>query len=618
MSAPADLRSDNKAMMPLPQVLERLRAALLAARTPKGIWEGELSDSALGTALAVAALAAAPRDEAAEDAGRIAAGQGWLLTTQNGDGGWGDTPDSPANLPTTAIVWGALRLLDEPPTVAAANERQHSIARAARWLRAALGGAPEPQRLAAAITARYGKDRTFAAPILAHLAWCGALGAPGAAWRLVPPLPFMLALLPRALWPWLRMRVVSYALPALIAVGLARHTGLARATGRPAWGGFMMPALLRRLAALQPAHGGFLDAAPLTAFTALALGVAGAGSHPVARRCRDFLRGGARPEGAWPIDTNLALFVTSLSARALALSGEDAARAMAWLRASQQRRPHPFTGAAPGGWAWTDAPGGVPDADDTAAALVALRRLGAVADDGVEAGLRWLLALQNRDGGIPTFCRGWGRLPFDRSCPDLTAHACAAWQLWQGSMTDSLARRLKWARRRAMAYLLAAQLEDGSWLPLWFGNQRRTDRANPTIGTARVLTALTEGDGVSRQTPLGAALARGEQWLLAAQREDGGWGADRETPPTVEETAWAVMALTRPGAGAEAWRRARRGATWLASRGASGAPPAAPLGLYFANLWYAERLYPLIWSVEALGRVAAGDATVRIPPDGSG
>ena len=29
----------------------------------------------------------------------------------------------------------------------------------------------------------------------------------------------------------------------------------------------------------------------------------------------------------------------------------------------------------------------------------------------------------------------------------------------------------------------------------------------------------------------------------------------------------------------------------------------APIGLYFSSLWYSERLYPLIWTVGALGRV---------------
>src|SRR5262249_58268730 len=46
------------------------------------------------------------------------------------------------------------------------------------------------------------------------------------------------------------------------------------------------------------------------------------------------------------------------------------------------------------------------------------------------AGLRWLGELQNRDGGWPTFCRGWGKLPFDRSGSDLTAHALRALRAW--------------------------------------------------------------------------------------------------------------------------------------------------------------------------------------------
>ena len=44
----------------------------------------------------------------------------------------------------------------------------------------------------------------------------------------------------------------------------------------------------------------------------------------------------------------------------------------------------------------------------------------------VDRGVKWLLDLQNRDGGWPTFCRGWGKLPFDRSGADLTAHALRA------------------------------------------------------------------------------------------------------------------------------------------------------------------------------------------------
>jgi len=29
---------------------------------------------------------------------------------------------------------------------------------------------------------------------------------------------------------------------------------------------------------------------------------------------------------------------------------------------------------------------------------------------------------------------------------------------------------------------------------------------------------------------------------------------------------------------------------------------AQPIGLYFASLWYSEKLYPVVWTVEALAR----------------
>ena len=93
-----------------------------------------------------------------------------------------------------------------------------------------------------------------------------------------------------------------------------------------------------------------------------------------------FLVESMRDDGSWPIDTNLATWVTTLSIGALAEAGalvpEDTASMRQWLLAQQSTREHPFTHAAPGAWAWTPLSGGVPDADDTSGALVALRRLG--------------------------------------------------------------------------------------------------------------------------------------------------------------------------------------------------------------------------------------------------
>ncbi len=69
-------------------------------------------------------------------------------------------------------------------------------------------------------------------------------------------------------------------------------------------------------------------------------------------------------------------WVTTLSINAL---GEDVGELLSeiernslrdWLLAQQYLEVHPYTNAPPGGWAWTNLPGGVPDADDTAGGSV--------------------------------------------------------------------------------------------------------------------------------------------------------------------------------------------------------------------------------------------------------
>ena len=59
----------------------------------------------------------------------------------------------------------------------------------------------------------------------------------------------------------------------------------------------------------------------------------------------------------------------------------------------------------------------------------------------IEKGIEWLLSLQNADGGIPTFCRGWGKLPFDRSSPDITAHLLLAFNLWRDKLPQALKKK---------------------------------------------------------------------------------------------------------------------------------------------------------------------------------
>ena len=49
----------------------------------------------------------------------------------------------------------------------------------------------------------------------------------------------------------------------------------------------------------------------------------------------------------------------------------------------------------------------------------------------------------------------------------------------------------------------------------------------------------------------------------------------------------------------------RRGGEYLVGRVEDDTwTEAAPIGLYFASLWYAEDMYPVAWTVEALGRAS--------------
>ena len=590
----------------LQETLAAATGRLLAERDACGIWRGELSSSALSTATAVFALAQADQAGHCE---LIECGLDWLARNANQDGGWGDSDLSPSNPSTTLLVWSALSLAEDDERFAAV------IRRAERWL-ADCFGSVAPDKLATALLDRYGDDRTFSVPILTMCALAGRLGPGRAAWRRVRQLPFELAALPAGLWRRLRLQVVSYALPALIAVGLVRHRR--RPTRNP------IARLLRRLATgrtlrllqrIQPTSGGFLEAAPLTSFVAMSLIGAGLRTHPTVAKAVEFLRATVRADGSWPIDTDLATWLTTLSAQSLGRTALDDAgreRICEWILAAQHRTVHPYTRAAAGGWAWTDRPGGVPDADDTAGAMLALHRLAPNSPSAISAaraGACWLLGLQNRDGGMGTFCRGWSALPFDRSAPDLTAHAIQALQTWREAFDTPLRRRVERAIGRAVGYLADAQRSDGAWTPLWFGNTAAPGEQNPTYGTTRVLSALSAAGTTDERAR--DMIARATHWLVAAQNTDGGWGGAADVPASIEETALATIALAdvlrhhqANGRTDDAIHAAiLRGAAWLVDRTDRGRNfPPAPIGLYFARLWYFEKLYPIIFTVTALNR----------------
>ncbi|MBI1902866.1 MAG: squalene--hopene cyclase [Planctomycetia bacterium] len=692
----------------LQAALDTARTALLEQRELAGSWTGELSSSALSTATAVSALAVYHRHAPADAdkhlgadwqerlSEKVMAGLNWLAAAQNPDGGFGDTDRSLSNVATSMLAQAAFHLTVVPSRKGDILERlEHYIA--------SQGGV-------AGVRARYGKDKTFAAPILANAALAGLVS-----WESVPALPLELACFPQGWYRFLKLPVVSYAVPALVAIGLVRLEH--RPPRFPLLGWFRRRLVDRALHVVEemlPRSGGFLEATPITSFVVMSLAASGKADHVVTQKGVGFLLNSALADGSWLIDTNLATWNTTLALSALTPLGDSndvaergafalqivtpegqrhaaatetsvqdkdvqsappsvtdtAVRSGAalrddrldevhreslleWLLSCQHRQEHRYTGAPPGGWAWTDLSGGVPDADDTCGALLALSRWPRPASDDERildaacAGCRWLLDLQNRDGGWPTFCRGWGTMPFDRSATDLTAHALRALWAWKDRLRAHRPRDRKLsaghvdrAMTRGFAYLARSQRDDGCFVPLWFGNQYDPREENPVYGTARVLLAYRDLNRLDAP-----AAKRAVAWLVCHQNADGGWGrqflredleaaaailrqddlaassrraADAPKRPrkppeavsSVEETALAVEALLgasgpsrasseheAPAVGAAL----RRGLDWLVESVESNRwRECSPIGFYFAKLWYYEKLYPMIFTVSAL------------------
>ncbi len=168
----------------------------------------------------------------------------------------------------------------------------------------------------------------------------------------------------------------------------------------------------------------------------------------------------------------------------------------------------------------------------------------------ISRGLRWMLAMQNRDGGWGAFDRNNNRqflnyVPFadhnamlDPSTPDLTGRVLEA----LGTLGYRLGHP---AVDRAIAFLRRTQEPDGAWFGRW--------GVNYIYGTWQVLMGL-RAVGLPIQDP---AIVAGADWLLSCQQSDGGWGESPATyddpsrrgqgPTTASQTAWAILGLVAAG-----------------------------------------------------------------------
>jgi squalene-hopene/tetraprenyl-beta-curcumene cyclase len=298
---------------------------------------------------------------------------------------------------------------------------------------------------------------------------------------------------------------------------------------------------------------------------------------------------------------------TALALRALGTSGlrlTDAAatKTVDWLLDKEVTREGDWAErveAAPGGWFFEYRNEFYPDVDDSVMVMIAMREIvgegsgfrvpgseggGQTSANRWESGeiehpafsrrrwlygacdraRRWVLAMQNRDGGWGAFDKDNDaeflcRVPFadhnamiDPSTPDLTARVLEALTLWGDKLGKPHVDR-------AVEYLRKTQESDGSWYGRW--------GVNYVYGTWQALVGLT-AVGVPASDP---AVQAGANWLLAHQQSCGGWGesADSYTwpelrgrgPVTASQTAWALLGLM--AAGLADHPATHRGIHWL-------------------------------------------------------
>jgi len=270
----------------------------------------------------------------------------------------------------------------------------------------------------------------------------------------------------------------------------------------------------------------------------------------------------------------------------------------------------------PGGWAFEQRNDFYPDVDDTAFVLMALRQV-AYPDPprmnaAIEAGLAWLLGMQNDDGGWGAFdrnnnCQTLTQVPFadhnamiDPSTADVTARVVECLGLFGYDASHrAVARGLEFLRRD--------QTADGAWYGRWGGNY--------IYGTSGVLRSL-EAVGVTD----GPLVSRAIQWLRRVQNPDGGFGetcvsyADAskkgEGDSTPSQTAWGLIGLLAACPATD--RAVRRAVTWLIDHQTPDGSwdEHATTGTGFPLVFYLRYdLYRQSFPVYALGRyVRSADA----------
>ena len=239
------------------------------------------------------------------------------------------------------------------------------------------------------------------------------------------------------------------------------------------------------------------------------------------------------PEGIYQPPTDGAIPATfsalmALSETSLTLDGPVIKKGVDFLWSRQHKRYGDWVyqmmiPVRPGGWGFTLASESFPDIDDTATTLLILRTI--YGDNWHERkkdfkrGIRWLLAMQNWNGGWGTWDREavfftpvlrefFPTVVMNESVVDHTTRVLIALSLF--GYTETANPRIS----RAVNWIKEQRLEDGSWAGTWF--------VDYIYQTANVLGALS----LVKAEMNGDFIQKSLHYILEKQREDGGWGED--------------------------------------------------------------------------------------------
>ncbi|MES9535916.1 squalene--hopene cyclase [Actinomadura sp. NPDC000600] len=598
---------------------EAARDHLLGLQSPEGWWKAELETNVTMDAedLLLRQFLGIRSDADTKDAAR------WIRSQQREDGTWANFHGGPADLSTTIEAYVALRFAGDP--VGAGHMRK-----AAEYVREA--GGVEGSRVFTRIwLALFGQwswdDLPVMPPELMFLPSRVPLNVyDWACWarQTIVPLTVLGSLRPVRALPFDLPELRCGAMPANEAKGWgAAFNALDRVLHvyerrpvRP-----LRLAALRRAAdwiiARQEADGCWGGIQPPWVYSLMALHELGYGlDHPVVKRGLDGLERfiirddkGRRLEACQSPVWDTVLAMNALADAGVAADHPALVKAAGWVVGEEVRGPGDWAvkrpDVPPGGWAFEFDNDVYPDTDDTAEAILALRKVSfPEAEEPVRRAVRWLDGMASRDGGFAAFDADNTRelctkLPFcdfgaviDPPSADVTAHVVEA--LAGEGLAESP------AVRRAVVWLLRAQEEDGSWFGRW--------GANHVYGTGSVVPALIAA-GVRPGKP---AIRRAVAWLEDHQNADGGWGEDLRSyddpawigrgESTPSQTAWALLALLAAGERSPA---VEAGVQWLVDHQRPDGNWDEDLftGTGFPGDFYINyHLYRLVFPVSALGR----------------